>query len=447
MTMVEEDTTTTTPPVKRPNAFIRLYRGETSFDFMGNRRFFYLISGIIILAGVVSLSVRGLNLGIDFKGGTAWSIPGHGLSVSQVQSAVEADGVTQPTVQILGGRTVQVQADLNSLSAADKSRISNSVTQTLARLTGQPASAVSIDDVGPTWGGQVTDKAVEAMIVFFVLVSIYIAVRFQWRMAIAALLKVIMHDLLITVGIFSLVGFQITPDAVIAVLTIMGYSLYDTVVVFDKITENTRGLGMRSRMSYIDLVNLSLNQVLARSLNTSLVAILPVLSVLIIGGQVLGATTLENFGVPLVIGIAAGAYSSIFIAAPRRSGTRADLVKSARAGGERPMVLTPRAAAELTAAAPAGRAARAASSTRRQGGVVRPGAARARAAAAATVEEELADEEVATGNGAAARANGAGRQGAGAARPVAKRPANAGARRPPPRPRKGKGKGKGGKRR
>ncbi len=169
--------------------------------------------------------------------------------------------------------------------------------------------------MGPTWGSQITDKAILAVLVFFIVVVVYITFRFEWKMAIAALIAVI-HDLLVTAGIYSLTGFQVTPDTVVAVLTILGYSLYDTVVVFDRVGENTEGLRRLGRMTYEDVVNLSMNQTLARSMNTSLVAILPVLAVLVIGAQLLGATTLQYFGLALVIGLTSGAYSSIFIASP-----------------------------------------------------------------------------------------------------------------------------------
>lgn len=417
---------------KRPNAFLRLYRGETSFDFVGRRRWWYTISGTIILAGLLSLGIRGLNLGIDFKGGTSWAVPESGLSVSEVQSAVQSAGLSQPIVQILGGRTVQIQGNLNNLSAAKKTTVTNAVTAAVARLAHTSANQVSIEDVGPTWGSQITEKAIEAMIVFFVLVSIYIAIRFQWRMAIAALLKVILHDLLITVGIFSLTGFQVTPDAVIAVLTIMGYSLYDTVVVFDKITENSKGIGASRRMNYQDMVNLSLNQVLARSVNTSLVAVLPVLSVLVIGGQLLGATTLENFGLPLVIGIVAGAYSSIFIAAPARSGTKTDRLRAQSRAGQPTVLLTPRAAAQLSATRPNTTGGRQQRPPSAKGGRIAPGAAR-KAAAQMVLDDEEDAEVPAAAPAAPARAAVS-----------AKRPGGGGQqRRPQPRPRKGKGSRKG----
>ncbi|HUO48357.1 MAG TPA: protein translocase subunit SecF, partial [Acidimicrobiales bacterium] len=353
-----------------------------------------------------------LNLGIEFQGGTSWTVTvpsGQSPpSVAQVSSNVQAAGVQNPTVQILGNKTVVVQADLKRLPQAVRSAQITKVQVSLAQLTNTTANQVSIQDVGPTWGSEVTKKAVEAMIVFFVLVTIYISFRFQWRMAIAALLKVILHDLLITIGIFSLVGFQVTPAAVIAVLTIMGYSLYDTVVVFDKITENSKGLGASRRMSYQDMVNLSLNQVLARSLNTSLVAVLPVLSILIIGAQVLGATTLQSFGLPLVIGIVAGAYSSIFIAAPARSGTKADRLRGTGGKGSASTLLTPKAAAQLSGSRSGGGG----------GGRVVPGQAGAKTGAKAATGSP-------NGAGASAGGNGGG--------------AGSGPRRPPPRPRKKKG--------
>ncbi|MHB8262518.1 MAG: protein translocase subunit SecF [Acidimicrobiales bacterium] len=303
------------PPVKRHNPLIRLYRGETHFDFIGRRRWWYLISILIILAGLLSLGVRGLNFGIEFRGGTSWEVTAPGATVPQVRKTMIAAGLTQPIVEILGGRTVQVQADLLGMPAARSAKIKTAVQDAMAKIGHISPAAVSTNDVGPTWGGQVTQKALIALVAFFIGVVIYITFRFEWKMAIAALIAVF-HDLLVVIGVYSLTGFQVTPDTAIAVLTILGYSLYDTVVVFDRVGENTKGLGASGKMTYEGVVNLSMNQVLARSINTSLVAILPVLSVLVIGAQVLGATTLQSFGLALVIGLTSGAYSSIFIASP-----------------------------------------------------------------------------------------------------------------------------------
>jgi preprotein translocase subunit SecF len=185
----------------------------------------------------------------------------------------------------------------------------------MAKVAGKTDNQVSISSVGPTWGGQITDKALEALIVFFIAVVAYISIRFEPKMAAAAFIAMV-HDLLVTVGVYSLFGLQITPDTVIAILTILGYSLYDTVVVFDRVRDNTNGVLKGGDLTYSEMVNLSMNQTLARSINTSLVAILPVLAVLVVGADILGATTLQSYGLALFVGLMSGAYSSIFIASP-----------------------------------------------------------------------------------------------------------------------------------
>src|SRR5580704_842262 len=303
---------------KRPNPFVRVYRGETKFDFVGRRRWWFAVSGVIIVLGLVSFGAKGFNWGIDFKGGTAWQVAANGATVSDVQSAVSNAGVPGATVQILGhgsSATVQVQADLTKESSAQQAAKKTAVTNALARLVHISPNRVSLTDVGPTWGSQISEKAIIAVFVFFVVVVLYISFRFEWKMALAALIAVI-HDLLITAGIYSLFGFQITPDTVIAILTILGYSLYDTVVVFDRVRDNTQGVLKSGELTYSDMVNLSMNQTLARSINTSAVAILPVLAVLLIGSNLLGATTLQSYGLALFVGLLSGAYSSIFIASP-----------------------------------------------------------------------------------------------------------------------------------
>ncbi len=302
------------PEEKAPGAFSRLYRGQTRFDFVGKRRWWYLVSSIIILIGIIAISVRGLNLGIDFKGGASWEVQGKNLTVQQVTAAVEADGLNQPVVTILGGRTIQVQANINTLSATQQASVSNKVVASLATLAHTNQNNVSQSTVGPTWGGDVTSRALWALAIFFITVVIYISFRFEPKMALAAFLAMI-HDILVTVGVYAIFGFQVTPDTVVAVLTILGYSLYDTVVVFDRVRDNVKNIG-GGRLTYSEVVNLSMNQTLARSINTSLVAILPVLAVLVVGAEILGATTLLNYGVALFVGLLSGAYSSIFIAAP-----------------------------------------------------------------------------------------------------------------------------------
>lgn len=297
------------------DGFLRLYHGETTINFIGRTRRFFVISALVILVGLTSLGIRGLNLGIDFKGGTAWEVIGTNQSVAAVTAAVEQAGAKQPTVYILGGSTIHVEADLNALSETDLTKVENSVADALAQLVGKSTDQVSVSTIGPTWGGQVTAKARLALIVFLVAVVAYISLRFEPKMAISALVAML-HDILVTVGIYSLFGFQITPDTVIALLTILGYSLYDTIVVFDRVRDNTKNALNVGSMTYSDMVNLSMNQTLARSLNTSLVAVIPVMSVLLVGAELLGATTLREYGLALFVGLMSGAYSSIFIASP-----------------------------------------------------------------------------------------------------------------------------------
>jgi preprotein translocase subunit SecF len=426
---------------RRVGPFRRLYRGETSFDFVGRRRWWFAISSVIILAGLASLGIRGLNLGITFKGGEAWSVPANGVTQTQASNAMTAAGLNQPTVEILGTgkqQTIRVTADLNSLTTKQQQAETTRVVSELARLTKQQKTAVSVTTVGPTWGGQVTQKAVIALIVFLILVAVYISIRFEPKMAIAAFVA-LLHDLLVTAGVYSLAGFQVTPDTVIAVLTILGYSLYDTVVVFDRVRDNSKGLGASGRMTYSEMVNLSMNQTLARSINTSLVAILPVLSVLLIGAELLGATTLLNYGLALFVGLLSGAYSSIFIASPilawlkEREPRYAAMRQRIESKGERLGLLTPKAAAALLGASATGGAVRAS----RDGGgrAIRPGQARsARRTATQTRPAATAPLEpgvpVRTGNGAAGGAS---------------RPATRPQQRPSPARRQGSRSRKGGK--
>ena len=288
----------------------RLYNGETSIDFVGRRRLWAILSLVVIAAGLVSLVAQGLNFGIDFEGGTAWEVEAEGVSVSEARDALEPVGLSDAKIQILGGDTIRVQADLED-NPGDR----DDVTGRLGELAGVPVAQVSVNEVGPTWGEEITNKARRALVFFLVAITLYITLRFEWKMAIATL-AALFHDIFVTVGVYSLSGFEVTPATVIALLTILGYSIYDGIVVFDKIEENTKGLASSGRMTYGDMVNLSLNQVLMRSLNTSITALLPILSLLVVGGKILGATTLEDFALALLVGLAASAYSSIFIASP-----------------------------------------------------------------------------------------------------------------------------------
>jgi preprotein translocase subunit SecF len=419
----------------RPNVLLRLYRGQTKFDFVGRRRWWFLLSGIIIVAGLISFSIRGFDFGIDFKGGTSWTISAPGASQSTVQKAVVAAGLTQSTVEILGGKTVEVQADLNSLSTAKQASISAAVQAALQKFA--PNQEVSISTVGPTWGGQVTDHALEALVAFFVIVAGYISLRFEPKMAAAAFVALV-HDLLVAAGVYSLVGFQVTPDTVVAILTILGYSLYDTVVVFDRVRDNARGLGASGRMTYSEMVNLSMNQTLARSINTSLVAILPVLAVLLIGAELLGAVTLQNYGLALFVGLLSGAYSSIFIASPilaamkEREPRYVAIRQRLSSRADRTGALTP-AAAALLVGATSGSARQAAGARAVRSGPLRPGAARGQRAPAGGTPPRRQPGAASAPASADTPASPA-----GASRPT-------GTGRPPPRPRKGAKRG--GKRR
>ena len=302
---------------KKKGLGYRLYHGETSIDFIGRRRIGFIISGVVIGIGIISLATQGLNFGIDFKGGTSWEVKSKTLTASQVRSNIAGLGLTDTKVEVLQGsegRVVRVQADVKGEST-NATEAKAKVRAELAKEAGVQPNEVAFTDVGPSWGKEISNKAIRALIFFFIAISIYISARFEWKMAVSALVAVV-HDIVVTVGVYSLTGLPVTPGTVIAFLTILGYSLYDTIVVFDRVMENTRGLASSGRMTYGDMVNLSMNQTLMRSINTSLVALLPVLSVLIIGSKIMGATALEDFGFALAIGLLTGAYSSIFIASP-----------------------------------------------------------------------------------------------------------------------------------
>ncbi|MGI8709429.1 MAG: protein translocase subunit SecF [Acidimicrobiales bacterium] len=406
-------------PIKHHGVLSRLYHGETRADIVGRWKLWFGLSLLVIAIGAVSLGVNGLNLGIDFTGGTVWRVPAGQAKVADVQAAmgrlgygdaqvqevtqasgsdsgrflsVEAEATAQPAprtastlatterelselagqvpaqargpvqdvrAQVVGidgpfrravpreltalrsqitaattavkgakGTAARVTAarraaqgmqvtvtELSSLEQAERERLGRSVSDELAKETGSDISQVTVDTVGPSWGRQISQKALKALIVFLLAIMAYITLRFEFRMAVATVIALV-HDLVIVVGIYSVFNFPVTPATVIAILTILGFSIYDGIVVFDRVDENTRLVGKRAKMTYTDMANLSLNQVLMRSLNTSITALLPILSVLLIGAVVLGATTLEEFGLALFLGLLSGAYSSIFIATP-----------------------------------------------------------------------------------------------------------------------------------
>ena len=401
---------------KHHGGFSRLYHGETSIDFVGRAKVWFAISGVFLLIGGAALVARGLNLGIDFTGGTVWQVPAGKANVADVESAMAKLGYDDVQVQLVTQKTgtgdnrllrveaaatatpakattealdnaaadlkalegklkgeskVKVEAvranldsssgpfeaavppalktlqdqidsltkslpdskdsaklvssstadmqkqvsELDTLEQTERERVGQAVSDELATQTGSNVKDVTVDTVGPSWGKQISNKARTALIVFLIVISLYITLRFEFRMAVATLAALV-HDLLIVVGIYAIFQFPVTPATVIAILTILGFSIYDGIVVFDRVDENTKLLGRKSKMTYSEMANLSLNQVLMRSLNTSITALLPIFTVLVLGSFVLGATTLQEFGLALFLGLLSGAYSSIFIATP-----------------------------------------------------------------------------------------------------------------------------------
>ena len=268
----------TVPTVHR-SIFGRLYHGETEYRFVGSLKRFAIVSGVIILLGMLSLWQRGLNLGIDFNGGVVWEVPAGTATIAKAEDAMAAEGLEGVTVQTLtakGETRLRVEAEpLTKAADAEK------VSARLAKLTGSQIDEVSLNSVGPSWGEEISRKALRALVFFLIAITLYITFRFELKMAMPTLVALV-HDVLITIGVYSITGFQVTPATVIALLTILGYSIYDGIVVFDKVDENTKLVGAGSSMTYSDMVDLSLNQVLMRSLNTSITALIPVGSLLIL---------------------------------------------------------------------------------------------------------------------------------------------------------------------
>jgi preprotein translocase subunit SecF len=291
----------------------RLYRGDVSFDFVGRRRLWYTISGLILLVAVVALGARGLNFSVDFKGGSVLQFTDHQATITQVRSAVtRAGGGPDAIVQTVGsGAKSSWRVQTGTLSNTQLFKVQDG----LGRAFGLTNSQISTSSIGPTWGSQITDKALQALIAFLVVIVIYLSIAFEWKMAAAAFVALI-HDIVIATGIYALTGFEVSPATVIGLLTILGYSLYDTVVVFDKVRENTAGLLGSSRSTYSQAANLALNQTLVRSINTSVIALLPVAGILFVGAGLLGAGELKDLALVLFVGMLSGTYSSIFIATP-----------------------------------------------------------------------------------------------------------------------------------
>ena len=288
----------------------RLYSGETSFNFVGNRRRWYSISAIFILASIGALAIQGLHLGIEFKGGSSYTVNKSGISVEQARASVANVGIEgEIIVQKIGDSKVRIQT--GALTSEQSKAVEAALTQTFS------VAIESIDTqlVGPSWGKEITKKALYGLVAFLIVIMLFLAMAFEPKMAIAAIVAVV-HDVFITVGIYALVGFDVTPATIIGFLTILGYSLYDTVVVFDKVRENTKSVAAVGKYTYSQAANLAVNQTIVRSANTSLIALLPVGSILFVGAGLLGAGTLKGLSLALFIGLAVGTYSSIFIAPP-----------------------------------------------------------------------------------------------------------------------------------
>ena len=369
----------------RPSDF---FHERTNFQFIRHSRRYLIISGAVVLLSLLALPLRGLNLGIDFKGGVSWEVKAKGVAptIGGVRAALTPTGVSDARVTILspasGGKSIRVQAkplddpltkienalasstgvapanvlvnvsgtqgtfSIGHVATPDKAKVEaalrsagvtgtvtvtggsvdvsvpklpaspqDKVTAALAEYAHARTADVTLNTVGPTWGHEVSRKALQALIAFFIVLALYLAIRFEAKMSAAAIVAVL-HDIAFTVGVYAIVHFPVTPATVTAFLTIFGFSLYDTVVVFDKIKENTSSVAAMAKSTYGETVDRSLNQVLMRSLSTSLVALLPVISMLVVGSFILGATTLEEFALALLAGLFIGTYSSIFVATP-----------------------------------------------------------------------------------------------------------------------------------
>jgi preprotein translocase subunit SecF len=290
-----------------------LYSGEKSFDIVGRRKIFYVIGALVVIASILVPIVKGgFNFGIEFRGGSEFRIEGVSNASQQLaRDAVQSiEPSIEPLITTVGLDAVRIQTEQLNDVASEEVRIA------LADAYGVPSGSVTSSFVGANWGADVTEKALIGLVVFLLLVTLLMALYFRTlKMSLAALVA-LAHDVVITLGIYALVGFEITPAAVIGFLTILGYSLYDTVVVFDKVRENTLDVEFSDTKSFGSQVNLAINQTLVRSVNTSVVAVLPVGSILFIGAAILGAGTLRDIALALFIGIIAGTYSSVFIAGP-----------------------------------------------------------------------------------------------------------------------------------
>ena len=382
----------------------KLYRGEVSIDFVSRQKLWYTISACILVISIFALIFRGLNFSVEFKGGSLFTVPATStVTQTSLSQVVENNGGTNPTITEIkpfNGRAASWQVQTSQLSTTQSLKIQSAIAKQFDLQSGN----VSITTVGSSWGSQVTQKAIEALIAFLIVIVIYLSIAFEWRMAASAFVA-LAHDIVITVGVYALTGFQVSPATIIGLLTILGYSLYDTVVVFDKVRENTASILGTRKSNYSQAANLALNQTLVRSINTSLTALLPVAAILVVGTLLLGNGELKDLSLVLFVGMLSGTYSSICIATPvladlkerqpqyqqlarqvalRESGGRAAQRRAAKAAqsdkGD---------AAAVSVASPAG----ATSVTDQEG--LGSGAARQRASASASADPDLSDANAA----------------------------------------------------
>jgi preprotein translocase subunit SecF len=295
--------------VPRRSLAHRLYNGEAGLDVVGRSRLIYKITAVILLLSLAAIVFRGFNFGIDFAGGNSFRLPGTESQLTEVREAAEDAGADVASAQIVGGDTILLR------SGALDSDAESTVVTAIADAAGIEADQVSPESVSAEWGRDITQQALIALVVFLFAVVAFLAVRFQPKMAIGAMAALV-HDIIVTAGVYALIGFEVTPSTVIGFLTILGFSLYDTVVVFDKVDENVKDLDKSARMTWGEAANLAVNQTLMRSINTSIIALLPVAGLLFVGAGLLGVGTLKDLALVLFVGLAAGAYSSIVLATP-----------------------------------------------------------------------------------------------------------------------------------
>ncbi|MGE5227937.1 MAG: protein translocase subunit SecF [Planctomycetaceae bacterium] len=291
--------------------FMDVYRGYRipHFQLIEHRNRWFIFSGTLIVLSLIGLFGVGLKYSIEFKGGAQISYPLRSTAtVDQVSATLENAGLVDSQVQIVSGDTVSIRT--KSLTTLGDPQKQQQLLSDLAKQAGVSPQDVNVQDIGPTWGAEISKKAIRGLVVVLLAIGVYIAFRFEWQMAAGAMIALV-HDVVITAGVYALTRREVTPETVIAILTILGFSLYDTVVIYDKIKENTESPALVAKLGYVGVVDRSLNQTIMRSVNTSLVVLIPILSLLLFGGK-----TLKDFAFAMFVGVAIGAYSSIFIASP-----------------------------------------------------------------------------------------------------------------------------------